>query len=155
MSDAGGETPTQQPKKRSKKKILIPVVLLLVLAVGYKLKFAPKPPEGPPPKIEGMVLALEKEFVVNLADGHYGKVSVGLVVEDDAAGAGHATADGAALAQEAVVRSIITDELTGLAQDELISKDGREQVLEGILKRIKKETDEHVEEIVFTDVAVQ
>jgi flagellar basal body-associated protein FliL len=147
------EAKADAPKKKSKKKLLVPIILLLVVGVGYKLKFAPKPPPPPKPKIEGMVVALEKEFVVNLADGHYGKLSIGLVLKAD--GGGHAAADESPLVQEAVVRSIITDELTGLEQDDLISKDGREEVLGAILKRIKKETDEHVEEIVFTDLAVQ
>lgn len=141
-------------KKKSKKKLLVPILVLVVAGVGYKMKFAPKPPPPPKPKIEGTVMALEKEFVVNLADGHYGKISVALVVEEAAGGGGHAAGE-AGLAQEGVVRAIITDTLTGMAADDLVSKTGREKALEEILTAVKKQTDEHVKEVYFTDVAVQ
>lgn len=140
-------------KKKSKKKlfIILPVLVLLVAGVGYKMFLAPKP-KPPKPKIEGQVVQLEKEFIVNLEGGHYGKVSVALVVEQTA-GASHSTEEG--LAQEAVIRSIVTDELTGLSPEELTDRAKRQLLLKKILEEIEKKSDEHVTAVMFTDLAVQ
>jgi flagellar FliL protein len=57
--------------------------------------------------------------------------------------------------QEGVVRDVITDELTGLPADALVEGESREQVKKAIAKSLKKHTDVHVEEVLFTDVTVQ
>ena len=61
----------------SKKKLMIiaPVVLLLVVGVAYKMVLAPKPVVVKK-KIEGHLLALDPEFVINLAGGRYAKLTV-------------------------------------------------------------------------------
>jgi len=142
-------------KKKSKKKLLaIPILILLVAGVGYKMFLAPKP-EPPKLKIEGAVVPLEKEFVVNLDEGHYGKVSVALVVEHGGGGGGHGAAEEIVLPQEPVIRAIITDHLTGLTTDDLTDRAKRSAVIEEILKAIEKGTDEHVTRVLFTDLAVQ
>ena len=137
-----------------KKKLIIvlPIVLLGALGGVYKFMLAPKPVQAKP-KIEGSVVKLPDEFVLNLAGGHYGRVTVALVVE--AAGAGHGAAEGSGLAQEAAIRAIVTDELTGVERSELIDRKARHHVLENLAKRIKHETDEHVHHVLFTDIAVQ
>jgi flagellar basal body-associated protein FliL len=150
MSDA---KPKKQ--KKSKKKLLaIPILVLLVAGVGYKMFLAPKP-EPPKLKIEGAVVPLEKEFVVNLEEGHYGKVSVALVVEHQASGGGHGAAEEIVLPQEPVIRAIITDHLTGLTTEDLTDRTKRGTVIHDILESIEKGTDEHVSEVLFTDLAVQ
>jgi flagellar FliL protein len=138
-----------------KKKIIIVVpVLLIAVAGAYKLKFAPKP-IPPKMKIEGTVVPMQKEFLVNLAQNRYAKVSVALIMAPAEGGAaGHGAAD-AGLPQEAAVRAIITDELTGIDGDALISREGREKVLHTLEKAIHKKTDEHVEKVLFTDITVQ
>lgn len=136
-----------------KKKIIMVVPLLLVAAVGYKMFLAPKPVPVKK-KIEGSVTALQKDFLVNLADGQYAKVAVAVVTEE-AAGAAHGETAGAGLAQEAAVRAIIIDELTGIPGEELVSREGRETLAKKIVKMIKKKTDEHIHEVLFTDVTVQ
>ena len=142
-------------KKKSKKKLLaIPILILLVAGVGYKMFLAPKP-EPPKLKIEGAVVPLEKEFVVNLDEGHYGKVSVALVVEHGGGGGGNGAAEEIVLPQEPVIRAIITDHLTGLTTDDLTDRAKRSAVIEEILKAIEKGTDEHVTRVLFTDLAVQ
>lgn len=143
-------------KKKSKKKLLaIPILILLVAGVGYKMFLAPKP-EPPKLKIEGAVVPLEKEFVVNLDEGHYGKVSVALVVEHaGGGGGGHGGAEEIVLPQEPVIRAIITDHLTGLTTEDLTDRAKRSAVIEEILKAIEKGTDEHVTRVLFTDLAVQ
>jgi flagellar basal body-associated protein FliL len=144
-----------------KKKILIPVVLLLVLGVAYKTVLA-KPAKLPKAKVDGQVYVLPKEFLINLADGRFAKLSVGLVLAHDqviVAGAGHAAVkppDGfGPLEQEAVVRDIITNDLTDASGDDLVSRKGRERLKHSLLKDLKSHTDVKVEEVLFTDIAVQ
>jgi flagellar FliL protein len=146
-----------------KKKIIIIAVAALVLAGGaYKTVLA-KPKEKPPePKVHGTVYVLPKEFLVNLADGRFAKLQVALVVEAAEAAGGHgghgapAPPEGyGAEPQEAIVRDLITDELTNAADHQLIQREGREKIKKKILKSIKEHTDVHVEEVLFPDVTVQ
>ena len=146
------------------KKIIIIVVLALVVAGGaYKTVLAKPKEAAPKPKVEGTVYVLPKEFLVNLADGRYAKISVALVVEAAEAAGGHGGGHGAPTPpegygtepQEAIVRDLITDTLTDAADHDLIGREGREKVKKKILKAIKKNTDVHVEEVLFPDVTVQ
>ena len=109
----------------TKKKLIIVVSLALVAAVGgYKFGFA-KEAEEKPSKIHGDVYVLGKDFLVNLADGHYAKLGVAIVVEHGAAVPAEAGGHGAAppkppegygpLPQEAAVRDIVTDTLTDVS----------------------------------------
>ena len=145
------------------KKMIIIVVLALVVAGGaYKTVLAKPKAAEPEPKVHGTVYVLPKEFLVNLADGRYAKISVALVVEA-AAAAAHGGGHGAPTPpegygtepQEAIVRDLITDTLTDAADHDLIEREGREKVKKKILKAIKKHTDVHVEEVLFPDVTVQ
>jgi flagellar basal body-associated protein FliL len=144
-----------------KKKIIIIAVAALVLAGGaYKTVLAKPKEKAPEPKVHGTVYVLPKEFLVNLADGRYAKLQVALVVEHVAAAAGGhgapAPPEGyGAEPQEAIVRDLITDELTDAADHELIQREGRERIKKKILKSIKQHTDVHVEEVLFPDVTVQ
>ena len=143
------------------KKLIIIVVAALVVAGGaYKTVLAkPKAPE-PKHKVEGTVYVLPKEFLVNLADGRYAKLQVALVVEHlPVAAGGHgapAPPEGyGSEPQEAIIRDLITDELTDASDHELIQREGREKIKKQILKSIKEHTDVHVEEVLFPDVTVQ
>src|SRR5262245_18956024 len=104
-------------KKLFKKKIVlaIPLVILLVGGVGYKFFLAPKP-VPPVKKVDGVVVPLANEFLFNLNDGRYAKVSVAVVLDETKVTVGgHGEV---ALEQEPVVRSLVTDELTGLKSSE-------------------------------------
>ena len=149
------------------KKIIMAVVALVVVGGAYKFVLA-KPAEASKeskPKVHGSVYMLEKEFLVNLADGRFAKLQVGLILAHDdvstvAAGGGHGAAptppEGyGAMVQEGVVRDVITDTLTDATDKELIEKKGREHLKEEILKDIKKHTDVKVEHVIFSDVTVQ
>ena len=57
--------------------------------------------------------------------------------------------------QEAVVRDIVTDELTDAKDADLIRRAGRDKLKKSILKKIHKSTDVHADEVLFTDVTVQ
>jgi flagellar basal body-associated protein FliL len=147
-----------------KKKLIIAVVPLLVLGLAYKFVLAKPKAEAKPPKIEGTVYVMGKEFLVNLADGRFAKLSVALVLNpkdhSTAAAGGHGAAptppEGyGAMAQEGVVRGIITDVVTDARDRDLISRKGREELQKEILEKIHKQTDVHADEVVFTDVVVQ
>ena len=149
-------------------KKLLPVILLLVLGAGYKFVLA-KPAaaeeEEHKPKIEGTVYVLGKEFLVNLADGRYAKLTVALVLSPKdhstvVEGGGHGAAptppEGfGAMGQEAVVRDVITNELTDAHDEELVDREGREKLKKKILKDLHHETDVLVDDVLFTDVTVQ
>jgi flagellar FliL protein len=143
------------------KKIIIIVVAALVLAGGaYKTVLAKPKEKAPEPKVHGTVYVLPKEFLVNLADGRFAKLQVALVVEHaPVAAGGHGAPtppEGyGSEPQEAIVRDLITGELTNAADHELIQREGREKIKKKILKSIKEHTDVHVEEILFPDVTVQ
>jgi flagellar basal body-associated protein FliL len=146
------------------KKIIIIAVAALVLAGGaYKTVLAKPKEKAPEPKVHGTVYVLPKEFLVNLADGRYAKLQVALVVEAAEAAGGHGGGHGAPAPpegygsepQEAIVRDLITDELTNASDHELIQREGREKIKKKILKSIKEHTDVHVEEVLFPDVTVQ
>ena len=59
------------------------------------------------------------------------------------------------MTQEAVVRDVITDDLTDAKADDLITAKGRAKVKEEILKDLKEHTDVKVDDVLFTDVTVQ
>ena len=150
-----------------KKKLLMIVPVLVLLAAGagaYKFMFAKEEPVEH--KVEGTVYVLGKEFLVNLADARYAKLTVGLLLDphDTSAAPAEAGGHGAAPAppegfgpmpQEALVRNIVVEELTGATDEDLIDPHHREQVKKRVLKAIKKHTDVHAEEVLFTDLTVQ
>ena len=142
----------KKAKKSKKKLIVLPVLVLLIGGVGYKMFLAPKPKPAKM-KVAGAVLALDKEFIVNLTDGHYGKLSVALVVNPAPKASSSSTDTG--LPEEPVIRSIITDDLTGLATQDLTDRTKRDAIIATILGDIKKKTDEKVTQVLFTDLAVQ
>jgi flagellar protein FliL len=146
---------------KSKLKFIIPIVLLL-LGGAYKFVLA-KPAAAAKPKVAGEVYVLPKDFLVNLSDGKFAKLGVGLVFDEgySAAPAGGGEAAAAppegygALPQEAVVRDIVTDVVTDKSADDLTSRKGRDEIKTLILKRIQTQTDVKVHDVLLTDVAVQ
>jgi flagellar basal body-associated protein FliL len=139
------------------KKIIFALIPLLVLGAAYKFVLAKPKAEAKPPKIEGTVYVLGKEFLVNLADGRFAKLNVALVlnVHDTstaAAGGGHGAAptppEGyGPMAQEGVVRSIVTDVVTDAEDRDLISRKGREELQHEVLEKIHKQTDVHADKV--------
>jgi flagellar basal body-associated protein FliL len=147
-----------------KKKLMIVLpVLLVVLGGAYKFVLAkPKEAEAKP-KVDGAVYILQKEFLVNLHDSRFAKLTVALVLAHDdtstAPAGGHEAASPpegyGAMSQEAVVRAVVTDDLTDVKASDVIDRDGREELQDKILKDLKKQTDVKVEEVLFPDVTVQ
>jgi len=149
------------------KKLLIAIpIVLLALGAAYKFGMAKPAAAEPKPKVHGSVYVLGKEFLVNLEDGHFAKLTAALVLSPsdhstEPAESGHGAPpppppEGfGPMNQEAVVRDIITDELTGARQDELVEGEAREALKKVIAKQLKRKTDVKVEEVLFTDVTVQ
>jgi flagellar basal body-associated protein FliL len=144
------------------KKIIPVVVLLIALGGVYKFVIAKPAAAAPKPKVDGTVYILGKEFLVNLADNRFAKLTVALVLAKGDTSAAPA-AEGAAkvpdgfgtMPEEAAVRDVITNDLTDVKDDDLISIKGRAALKVQILKDIKLRTDVKVQDILFTDVTVQ
>jgi flagellar basal body-associated protein FliL len=149
-----------------KKKLIVLIVLLLAAGGGaYKFVLAKPEEVKAKPKVEGSVYVLGKEFLVNLAGGRFAKVTVALVLNPKdhstaPAGGGHGAAPAppegyGPMTQEAVVRAVITDELTDARADDLIDAKHRGDLQHDILEKLHKKTDVHVDAVLFTDVTVQ
>ena len=147
------------------KKVMLLLPVLVLAGVGYKFFLAKPAAPAPKPKVHGEVYVLPKDFLVNLADGRYGKLNVALVFDEGFSaapaaggheGGGTAAPEGyGVLTQEALVRDIVTDTLTDSTAEELTDRKERDELKEKVAKRILKTTDVKVHEVLFTDVAVQ
>jgi flagellar basal body-associated protein FliL len=143
---------------KGKLKFVIPLVVLIVIGGGYKFVLAKPAPEKM--KVEGAVYVLPKEFLLNLSDSHFAKLSVALVLPEEAVAAGGE--EGAtppegygALPQEAAVRAVITDTITDAKASDLTNRKRRSKLRDEVLKAIKAHTDVKAHDVLFTDVAVQ
>lgn len=142
---------------KRKLKVIIPILVLVAAAGVYK--FALAAPTESKAKVPGEVYVLPKEFVVNLADGRYAKLTVALVLgpgESAAGGHGAPPPEGfGPLAQEPLVREIVTDSLTGAPAAALTSRQGRNSYERRIRRTIGRETDVETRSVAFTDLVVQ
>jgi flagellar basal body-associated protein FliL len=148
---------------KSKLKFIVPLAVLILLGGVYKFALA-KPPVKEKHKVDGPVYVLPKEFVVNLSDSRFAKFNVALVLDHSqptapAAGGHEAPAappEGfGTLEQEAVIRDIVVDEVSGVESDELINRKLRARLKKALLKEIKAHSDVKVHEVLLTDIAVQ
>jgi flagellar basal body-associated protein FliL len=142
-----------------KKKILIPVVLV-VLGLGAMHVMA-KPAKVPKEKIQGTIYVMPKDFLLNLSDGHFVKLTVGLLLapgQSDGAAAGASAPSGESagtLPEEAAIRDIVTNLITNESGSALVSQQGREHVKHELLAAIKKDTDVKVQSVLLPDLTVQ
>jgi flagellar basal body-associated protein FliL len=143
---------------KGKKKFIVPLVLVILLGGVYKTVLA-KPPAKEKAKIDGTVYVMPKEFLLNMADGKYAKLSVALILNKaevlPATEGASPDAPYGALEQEPAVRDVITNVLTDANSNELVERDGREKLKAEVLKQIRGTTDVKVDKVLFTDVAVQ
>jgi flagellar basal body-associated protein FliL len=144
------------------KKKLIILVVLVFAGGGFAAKSFLLPKKAAAkPKIAGEIYVLPKGFTLNLADGRYATMTVGLILgpgQSDGASAAGATTSPAGigtLPEEPAIRAIITNTITSDPSSELLSASGRQQLNTEILNQIKSETDVKVTQILFTDLAVQ
>ena len=152
-------------KRLLRLKIIVPLVVLALVGVGVKtFVFGGEAKAEPKPKVDGDVYVLPKEFLLNLSDDRFAKLNVALVLhhgflEEATAGGGHGAPtppEGfGPLPQEAVVRDVVTDRVTNATAPQLVNRRLREELKHEIEESIKKKTDVKVDEVLFTDVAVQ
>lgn len=140
---------------KRKLKWIVPLVLLVAAIAAYKLVLSA--PEESKAKVKGQVYVLPKEFIVNLADGRYAKFTVALVLgaEQSTAGAEAPPEGFGTLAQEPLVRGIVTDTVTGAPAAALTSRQGRHGYEQRIKRAIDAETDVETRSVAFTDLVVQ
>ncbi len=143
-----------------KKKIIIG--LLVVLAIGgYVAKTMLLKPKVVVPKIAGSIYVLPHQFTLNMADGRYATLTAALLLapgQSDGASATASTSSDATvgtLPEEAAIRDIITNTITAQPGSELTSANGREHLKSEILHEIRTGTDDKINGVYFTDVAVQ
>jgi flagellar FliL protein len=141
------------------KKLIIGVVAVLLIA-GYAAKTILLAPPPAHMKVNGTIYVLPKEFTLNLSDGHYATLTVGLLL---APGQSTGTSDPnnppptgfGTLPEEPLVRDIITNLVTDSTEASLLNASGRARLEHHILVAIRGGTDVKVDRILFTDVAVQ
>ena len=98
---------------------------------------------------------------MNLSEGHYAKLSVALELapgQSDGASAEGASSSGegaGTLPEEAVVREIVTNTVTGQSGGTLVSSQGRSSIKHRILASIQGKTDVKVEAVLFPELTVQ
>ncbi|MDA0180371.1 flagellar basal body-associated FliL family protein [Solirubrobacter phytolaccae] len=150
-------------------RLILVIAIAVVAASGvytYVVDKAPVPTAAKvKAKVEGSVYMLEKEFLVNLADGRFARLQVGLVLASDdtstvPANGGNTFAPTrpsgyGAMLQEGVVRDVITTTLTGAVDTDLMTTKGRRRIKAAVLKEIKDRTDVKAERVVLADVVVQ
>jgi flagellar basal body-associated protein FliL len=144
-----------------KKKLMI-IIPVLLLGGGYVAKaklMAPKPVK---PKLAGEIYILPKQFMCNLQDGHYATLTVALELAPGQSDGSTAESAGTSststvgtLPEEAVIRAIITNLVTDQTSNALVTNSGRTGLESQILSEIKTQTDVKVDQVFFTDVAVQ
>ena len=144
-----------------KKKLMI-IIPVLLLGGGYVAKAKLMPPKVVKPKLAGEIYILPKQFTLNLQDGHFATLTVALELaagqSDGATAESAGTSSGATvgtLPEEAVIRAIITNLITNQTSSALVTTTGRTGLQAQILSQIKSETDVKVDQVFFTDVAVQ
>lgn len=142
------------------KKILLALVVPIMLFGGYTMtKAKPVVKE----KVKGTIYVMPQSFLLNLSDGRYAKISVALELapgQSDGASAAGDSSSGSeggpgTLPEEAIVREIVTNAVTGQNGETLISSHGRETIKRQILHSIQQRTDVKVEEVLFPDFTVQ
>jgi flagellar basal body-associated protein FliL len=146
---------------KGKRKLMLVPVLLLLVGAGYSFA-KPKPVEKL--KVKGTIYQLPQSFLLNLSDGHYVKLNVALLLTPgqstgaSASGGSSSGSEGEAagtLPEEAIVRSIITNVVTGKTSTALIEERGRNVIKHEILLAIEKQTDVKAESVLFPDLTIQ
>ncbi|HEX5308114.1 MAG TPA: flagellar basal body-associated FliL family protein [Solirubrobacteraceae bacterium] len=143
---------------KNRKLTIAIVVVLVALGIVYKTMSA-KP--APKQKVAGTIYVLPKDFLLNLSDGRYAKLTVALQLapgQSDGASADAAASSEATvgtLPEEPLVREIVTNTITNRSGEDLTSASGRRQVKREILAAVDAQTDVKVLAVLFPDLTVQ
>lgn len=127
--DKKKEVPAEAPKK-SKKMLMIIVIAVVVLAGGgagafFMLKGGSSAAAAPK---KGVVTPIENALTINLADGHYLKLSFSL----------QQTTDAAEAVDTSEALELAIDEYTGKTVAELSAEKSRETLKEEFLAKVVK-----------------
>jgi flagellar FliL protein len=130
---ADGEFDDEVPVKKSKKKlIIIGVLVLVVLFAGYYFTIGSKKPKPGPPQ-EGAVVAVDP-MTVNLTDGHFLKVGIGLQLIK-----GAKLPDGEAELDTSKAASALIDEYSNRSMASLSSNTARTDTVKQLVAKLKKD----------------
>ena len=143
----------------SKKKLIIGIVaLVFVGGVGYTMT---KPKKVVKLKVAGTLYIMPQSFLLNLSEGHYAKLAVGLQLAPSqsagasASGGSSGSESAGTLPEEPLVREIVTNSVTGQSGSTLISNAGRDAIKQQILTTIRTQTDLKVNAVLFPEITVQ
>jgi flagellar basal body-associated protein FliL len=140
------------------KKVMLALALPVLLFAGYTMT---KPKPVVKEKIKGTLYVMPKDFLLNLSDGRYVKLTVGLQLAPGQSDGASATASSSTesttgtLPEEALVREIVTNVVTDSNGEALISASGRRTIKNQILQAVLRQTDVKVEAVLFPDLTVQ
>ncbi len=142
------------------KKLLIPIAVVVIAVLGYAGYSFAMPKKHTKVKINGTIYVLPKQFTLNMKGGQYATLTVALLLAPtQSVGVTSATdpppTGFGSLTEEAVIRAIITNDVTDQPESALVTQSGRQTLEKQILSDIKSQTDTVVSNIYFTDVAVQ
>jgi len=143
-----------------RRKIFIPVFVIVLLIVGFMAYSTLAKKKAPAPKINGTVYILQKGFTINLRGGQYATLTVALLLAPtQSVGVTSPTnpppSGFGTLTDEAPIRAIITNDVTNQPESALVDQAGRAALEKKILNDINTETDTKVTAIYFTDIAAQ
>jgi flagellar FliL protein len=142
------------------KKLMLAVALpILILGIGYKMT---RPQPVNKDKIKGTLYVLPAPFLLNLQDGRFAKLTVGLELAPGQSDGASATATASSgedavgtLPEEPLVREIVTNAITNQNGETLVTEQGRKAIKHQILQTITKQTDVKVEAVLIPDLTVQ
>jgi flagellar FliL protein len=143
-----------------KKKILIPIIAVVLAVGGFAGYSFAMPKKHTKIKVNGTIYILPKQFTFNLKGGQYATLTVALLLAPGQSAGVANTSDPpptgfGSLTEEAVIRAIITNDVTDQAESALVTMSGRTALESKILADIHSQTDTEVDSVYFTDVAVQ
>ena len=141
------------------KKILIPIIVV-VGVIGFAGYTFAMPKKQAKIKVNGTIYILPKQFTLNMKGGQYATLTVALLLAPSQSVGVASTTNPpptgfGSLTEEAVIRAIITNDVTDQPETALVTQPGRRTLEAKILGDIKAQTDTQVNQVYFTDVAVQ
>lgn len=146
-------------KLKSKKVMMAVALPILILGIGYNMT-KPKPVNKD--KIKGTIYVLPAPFLLNLTDGRFAKLTVGLELAPGQSDGASATAGASSgenavgtLPEEPLVREIVTNTVTNQSGETLIDGHGRSAIQHQIEQAIDRQTDVKVQAVLFPDLTVQ
>lgn len=146
--DAGGKAEEGGKAPRSRKKVLIVALVLLLVGAGAYLKLGKAGPADAAPK-PGIVLKLEP-ITLNLAEGHYLKLTLALQFTADAGGGAHGEKPDGSRALDLAIAQLSNRRIV-----ELNSAGARTKVKAELMRAIGEAYDHDVMDVYFTEFVMQ